>query len=89
MAGERQFPVYFPDHALTSMRKRGADRDEVIQTIREAEWCQAKHGRYEAEKEFPFDAAWNEKHYALKKVNPVFVVERDTIIIVTVYCFYH
>ena len=39
--------------------------------------------------EFPYAGRWNDRHYQSKKVNPVFIIENQEIIIITVYCFYY
>ncbi|MBI2551810.1 hypothetical protein HYW17_00715 [Candidatus Uhrbacteria bacterium] len=70
------------------MRKRGANENEVVETIRLAEWREARSGRFEAKQDFQYNAEWNKKFYKIKQVNPVFVVERDTIVVITVYALY-
>lgn len=89
MSNDHNLPIYFTGHSISSLRKRGSDQDEVIQVIRESEWREAKLGRLEAEKEFAFNAMWNGSRYQLKKVTPVFLIEEQMIIVVTVYCFYY
>lgn len=85
---KKNLPVIFSGHAKDSMRKRGAVINEVMTTIQQAEWMEAKAGRFEAKLDFPYNKDWNQKHYSNKQVNPVFIVERQTIIVITVYVFY-
>ena len=48
----------------------------------------SEQGRVECRKEFPFDAIWNGKHYAVKQVRPIFVEEDTEIVEVTVYSYF-
>lgn len=84
----KDLPIIFSAHAEESMRKRGASREEVEKTIREAAWTEAHSERQETKLDFPFDAEWNKKFYKTKQVNSVFIVEKDTIVVITVYVFY-
>jgi len=43
----------------------------------------------EASLDFPYNGIWNGKYYATKRVRPVFVEERDEIVVVTVYTYYY
>ena len=43
--------IEFTPHAIESLRKRGANQEEVIKTIQEAEHLPTKLGRIECEKE--------------------------------------
>jgi len=89
MLQNKHLPVRFTQHALDSARKRGTNQTEAQSVIRNAPWRAAKHGRMEAEMEFPYAGRWNDRHYQSKKVNPVFIIENQEIIIITVYCFYY
>lgn len=84
----KNLPVTFSSHAKDSMRKRGAEMDEVLKAIQQAEWKEAKKGRFEAKLDFPYNKDWNKKRYLTKQVNPVFVMEADSIVVITVYVFY-
>jgi len=84
----KNLPVTFSSHAKDSMRKRGADADEVLKVIQQVKWIEAKQGRFEAKLDFPYNKVWNKKHYSTKQVNPVFIIEEQTIIVITVYVFY-
>lgn len=76
-------------HCYHSMRKRGVQEFEIIETIQECNWTKAKFNRFEAEKEFCYNSSWNNKFYKFKKVNPVFVKEQEAVIVITVYAFYY
>ena len=39
--------------------------------------------------EFPYNGYWNNRYYQSKTVSPVFIVENEEIIVITVYCFYY
>ena len=75
-------------HAREQLLYRGTTELEVNQTIRRGEWGEAKLGRLQSELEFEFNAHWNEKFYTTKRVQPIFVEERDEIVVVTVYVYY-
>jgi hypothetical protein len=81
-------PIVFSQHALDQMPLRGAGREEVEETIRSGERVPAKRGRQACRKNFPFRANWKGRYYETKQVVPVFVIEAETIVVVTVYVFY-
>ena len=89
MHENKNVPIHFTSHALDSARKRGTNQTEIQMPILGATWRAAKLDRAEAEMEFDYSSEWNGQYYQFKKVNPVFVVEYDQIIVVTVYCFYY
>jgi hypothetical protein len=81
-------PVEFSRHALSKMRDRGALEREVVAAIRAGGPEPARKGRSQFRKNFPFDAQWRGKHYAVKQVAPVVAEERDRLVVVTVYVLY-
>ena len=89
MQENKNVPIVFTPHALDSARKRGANEAEIRMAIQGAKWRSAKYGRIESEIEFDYNNDWNKKFYKFKKVNPVFILEDDKIIIITVYCLYY
>lgn len=89
MYENKNAPIRLTPHALDRARKRGINQMELQRAIRGATWRAAKLGRIETEMEFIYNSEWNGKYYQLKKVNPVFIVEDNQIIVVTVYCFYY
>jgi hypothetical protein len=81
--------IHFTKHALERCTERGATEEEVIQTIRESPWKPAKGGKIECKKAFVFNALWGGKFYAKKDVRPIFVENKDSIVVVSVYTYYY
>jgi len=81
-------PIQFSGHAIQQLQFRGATEAEVIEAIRTAPWQPADNGRMECRKDHAFNATWNRRHYAMKQVRPIFVVEPNEIVVVTVYVYY-
>jgi hypothetical protein len=75
-------------HALGYTNKRGFTVAEVEEAIRTGTWVPAELGRLQCQKDFPFGRNWNGVFYSTKRVRPVFVEERDEIVVVTVYTYY-
>lgn len=82
-------PILLSGHARDQLRYRGAAEEEVIETIQTSRWEDAERGRLEAEKDFAFDAVWNNRRYAKKRVRPIFVEEEERVVVVTVYVYYY
>ena len=82
-------PILLSGHARDQLRYRGATEEEVRETIKVSPWEVAGQGRMEAKKDFAFDAVWNKKTYATKRVRPIFVEEDKRIVVVTVYVYYY
>lgn len=70
------------------MSFRGGTAQEVIEAIRTEPWQAAELGRLECHKDFAFNAIWNRRSYATKRIRPIFVAEPDEIVVVTVYVYY-
>ena len=81
-------PIRLSGHAGGYRTRRGFTDAEVEATIRTSPWLPARNNRLEAIKDFPFDAEWNGRHYATKRVRPVFIEEPDEIVVVTVYTYF-
>jgi hypothetical protein len=75
-------------HARDQALRRGATEEEIARAIREARWASADYGRLEVRKTFPYDAEWNKRRYRFKCVRPIFVLEDDAVVVVTVYTYY-
>ncbi|MFH1624617.1 MAG: hypothetical protein ABID54_05600 [Pseudomonadota bacterium] len=75
-------------HARQQLRWRGAQEQDVIESIRTADWEPAELGRLQCKKNFVFNADWNGKYYSTRQVRPIFVDEPDEIVVVTVYVYY-
>ena len=72
-------------HARDQLAFRGATEQEVIEAIQTEPWRPAESGRMECRKDFTFNAIWNRKYYATKRVRPIFMEEPDEIVVVTYY----
>jgi hypothetical protein len=80
--------IRLSQHAKKQCFERGANESEVIQAIQTGICKSAKKGRYRYETTFQYNAQWQGRFYALKKVTPI-VIETDTeLIVITVYTFY-
>jgi hypothetical protein len=75
-------------HAKEQLKYRGCSEDEVIEAIRTEKWQPAEYARLECQKDFPYNKEWNRKIYAIKRIRPIFVEEKDEIVVVTVYTYY-
>lgn len=75
-------------HALGYTQRRGFTPDEVENAIKSEKWQNSEKGRLECSQNIPYGREWNGKHYTLKQIRPIFVVESDEIIVVTVYTYY-
>jgi len=75
-------------HAKGQLAFRGATEQEVVEAIQTEPWRPAEAGRVECRKDFAWNAIWNSKHYATKRVRPIFVEELDEIVVVTIYVYY-
>ena len=82
-------PILLSGHARDQLGYRGATEEEVAETIRTGPWEAAEQGRMEAKRDFAFDAVWNKKTYATKRVRPIFVEEQERVVVVTVYVYYY
>ena len=75
-------------HVRDQLAFRGATGQEVVEAIQTEPWRPAESGRLECQKDFVFNAIWNRKHYATKRVRLIFVEEPDEIAVVTIYVYY-
>jgi hypothetical protein len=80
--------IRFSRHAYERLQDRGATVEEVVETIRTADWTPVASGRWSCQKDFRFESVWNGKFYAMKQVRPIFVEEPEEIVVVTVYVYY-
>ncbi|MBU4298980.1 DUF4258 domain-containing protein [Patescibacteria group bacterium] len=72
--------VIFSDHSLLQMQERGANRDEVLETIRTGEKIPVKNQCLAYRKNFQFNKKWSKKFYRLKQIMPIVKEERDKIV---------
>lgn len=81
-------PIRLSGHAASRQERQGFTADEVEAAIRTGPWHPARGNRWEAAIDLPFDADWNGKRYATKRVRAVFVDEPTEIVVVTVYTYF-
>jgi len=81
-------PILLSEHAKEQLCHRGATEEEITETILSAKWGPAELGRMECRKEFSFNKERNAKFYKRKQVRPIFIEEKEEIVIVTVYVYY-
>ncbi len=81
-------PIRFSKHALGYTAKRGFTVAEVENAIRTGKRGAAELGRLDCRKNFPYHKEWNGKICATKQVRPVFVENREEIVVITVYTYY-
>ena len=81
-------PIRLSEHAKQQLVYRGATEEEIVEAIRTAPWQPAELNRLECRKEFAYNQTWNTKYYTTKQVRPIFVEEREEIVVVTVYVYY-
>ena len=81
-------PIILSHHALTQMLRRGTTPEELQNSIKHSTWKSAGQSRYECTKNFDYNQNWNNKHYLVKQVRPIFVEENERIVVVTVYVYY-
>jgi hypothetical protein len=81
-------PIRFSTHSRQQMTERGAERDEVIDAIRNGESVPAKRDRLGFRKNFQYDRLWGGRTFAVKQVLAIVVDETDALTVVTVYTFY-
>ena len=81
-------PIRLTKHARSYLRSRGFTETEVEETVRTSTRQPSELGRLECSKNFPYNAEWNGRFYATKRVRPIFVEETTEIVIITVYTYY-
>ena len=81
-------PIRLSEHAKEQLTYRGTNKDERAEAIHKAKWKSAELNRMECQYEFLFEKVWNKKFYSKKHVRPIFVEEKDEIVVITVYVYY-
>ena len=85
---DRSKPIVFSQHARDKMLDRGATEEEVIASIQLGSLEPARKGRWLCRKNFPCNALWRGKFYAIKQVAPIVAEEPDRLVVITVFVFY-
>ncbi len=80
--------IQLDPHTLERATERGASESEIRETLQNGSDIPAKRNRLAKAKVFPFDQIRNGKHYPEKRVEVIYVIEKETIIAITVYVFY-
>ena len=81
-------PIEFSRHAREQMAERGAEEEEVIETIRGGEEVPAKRGGTAYRKNLQYNRTWGGRLYAIKQVLAIVAQEEEKLVVVTVYTFY-
>ena len=80
--------IRFHAHALARMEERGAEKGEVISTIKQGEKFLAKFGRHGYRRNFAFHGKWRDKIYETKQVEVFTVREESFLTVITVIVRY-
>ncbi|WP_018620401.1 DUF4258 domain-containing protein [Spirosoma luteum] len=80
--------INFSKHAQEQAVERGTTVEEMEKAIRHGVHEIAKKNRQKAKFTFTFGLEWHGRFYALKQVEPVFVVEENVVTVITVYTYY-
>ena len=81
-------PIDLSEHVKMRVASRGTNEHEIIETIKTCPWQPAELNRKECRKDFSFNSTWNKQFYKIKQVRPIFVEDKNTIVVVTVYVYY-
>jgi hypothetical protein len=82
-------PIRLTAHAIGYSVRRGFLPAEVEEAIQSADsWDVADMNRLECRWNFSYQREWNGHWYATKQVRPVFVEEKDEIVVITVYTYF-
>ncbi|MFA7237584.1 MAG: hypothetical protein WC058_12030 [Phycisphaeraceae bacterium] len=84
----RPKPIRLSAHACSYFTKRGFTAAEVEQAIQSSPWEPSQLGRLQCSLDMPYNQMWNGKHYATKRIRPIFIEEETGIVVVTVYTYY-
>ena len=77
-----------PPHTLERANERGASEEEIRDVIKTGFSTVAKRGRYAKAKVYEFKKKRNKKFFEQKRIEVIYVIEKDKIITATVYVFY-
>jgi len=80
--------IQIDPHTLERAEERGASEEEIKDVISTGFSIPTKHGRMGKAKIYDFKQKRYNKYYEQKRVEVVYIVDRDVIITVTVYVFY-
>jgi hypothetical protein len=80
--------IQIDPHTLERANERGASEEEIRDVVSTGLSTVAKHGRNAKAKIYEFKKQRNKKFFEQKRIEVVYVIEKDKIITVTVYVFY-
>jgi len=80
--------IIIEPHTLDRAIDRGANKEEIIDTLTNGTAIEAKKNRKAKTKVFEYNKERSGKHYQQKKIEVYYVIENNKIITVTVYAFY-
>lgn len=80
--------IYFSTHARERAEERGASETEVIDVLNNGTDIEAKGNKQAKEKVFAYASSRNGKYYQEKKVQVIYIIENEVIVIITVYVFF-
>ena len=75
-------------HTLERAEERGANEEEIKDVINTGFPVPAKYGHMGKAKVYDFKQKRHDKYYEQKRVEVIYIIERDVIVTVTVYVFY-
>ncbi|MCC7165323.1 MAG: DUF4258 domain-containing protein [Anaerolineae bacterium] len=75
-------------HTLERAQERGASETEIRETLMNGSVLGASRDRLAKAMVFPYNQHRLGKYYAEKRVQVIYVLERDVMVTVTVYVFY-
>ncbi len=80
--------IHFTQHTIERAKERGISLAEIQDVIINGDQFSAKHGRFGKLKIFPFESWRQDVYYNQKRVEVIYVIEGETITVITVYAFY-
>jgi len=80
--------ILIDDHAEERAPERGATEEEINDILRSGKLTIAKGNRLAKEKVYSFNKDWNGKTYKEKHVKVIYIIERNTIVVITVVVKY-
>lgn len=75
-------------HAAQRAKERGAELNEITDTVTTGEQIPAKFERTGFRKNFDFNSEWNNKHYSTKQIEAYCVKQNNDWLVITVIVKY-
>ena len=80
--------IIFTKHAIQRLEERKTNIEEVKQAIQTSKWQKAEKERLTCALSFSFKNMHFDKYYCSKEVVPIFVEEKNRIVVITVYTYF-